>query len=140
TLIYLHSDHLGSVALVTSNIGTIVSQQEFDPWGKVRTGTGNITQTKRNYTGQKLDDTGLLFYNARYYDPSLARFVSADSIVPGIAMGKGGAAASMGYDDKVQLTPLTVDFHEPKFASDLAKENEQVLGKGFWFQLSDDDL
>jgi RHS repeat-associated protein len=36
-----------------------------------------------NFTGQRLDDTGLLFYNARYYDPMLGRFVSADWIVPG---------------------------------------------------------
>jgi RHS repeat-associated protein len=34
-----------------------------------------------NYTGQRKDDTGLLYYHARYYDPSLARFVSPDSIV-----------------------------------------------------------
>jgi len=25
----------------------------------------------------------LLYYHARYYDPALARFISADSIVPG---------------------------------------------------------
>ncbi|GAB4187399.1 MAG: hypothetical protein Fur005_49220 [Roseiflexaceae bacterium] len=39
--------------------------------------------TKKNFTGQYLDDTGLLYYNARYYDPTTARFISADSIVPG---------------------------------------------------------
>ena len=36
-----------------------------------------------NYTGQRCDDTGLLFYNARYYDPAIGRFISADTIVPG---------------------------------------------------------
>ena len=36
-----------------------------------------------NYTGQRYDDTGLLFYNARYYDPAIGRFISADTIVPG---------------------------------------------------------
>jgi RHS repeat-associated protein len=41
-----------------------------------------VPQTKVNYTGQKLDGTGLLYYHARYYDPTLARFVSPDSIVP----------------------------------------------------------
>jgi RHS repeat-associated protein len=55
--------------------------QEFDPWGTVRSGASSATQ--RNYTGQYLDGTGLLFYNARYYDPVLARFISADSIIPG---------------------------------------------------------
>ena len=34
------------------------------------------------FTGQRLDATGLYFYNARYYDPVLGRFVSADTIVP----------------------------------------------------------
>ena len=52
--------------------------QEFDPWGTVRSGASSATL--RNYTGQYLDGTGLLFYNARYYDPVLARFVSPDPI------------------------------------------------------------
>lgn len=35
------------------------------------------------YTGQKLDeDTGLYFYGSRYYDPELARFIQADTVVP----------------------------------------------------------
>jgi RHS repeat-associated protein len=40
-------------------------------------------QTPLNYTGQRLDGTGLLYYHARYYDPILARFISADSVAPG---------------------------------------------------------
>jgi RHS repeat-associated protein len=35
-----------------------------------------------DFTGQRLDGTGLHFYNARYYDSVLGRFVSADTIVP----------------------------------------------------------
>jgi RHS repeat-associated protein len=81
TLVYLHSDHLGSVGASTTSAGGSLSSQEYDPWGKVR--TGGVTQSKYNYTGQKLDDTGLLFYNARYYDPLVGRFTSPDSIVPG---------------------------------------------------------
>ena len=98
-----------------------------------------IGQTTLNYTGQRKDGTGLLFYNARYYDPGLARFVSADSVVPGVADGKGGGAATLGYDDDVELRPLTVDFHEPDFASTVGDENAFTLERGFWFQLNDDD-
>jgi RHS repeat-associated protein len=29
-----------------------------------------------------LDNTGLYYYNARYYDPGIGRFISADTIVP----------------------------------------------------------
>jgi RHS repeat-associated protein len=43
--------------------------------------------SRRNYTGQILDATGLLFYNARYYDPGIGRFLSADTVVPGAPSG-----------------------------------------------------
>ncbi|MFZ1753073.1 MAG: RHS repeat-associated core domain-containing protein [Caldilineaceae bacterium] len=39
-------------------------------------------QTDRTFTGQKADGTGLLYYNARYYDPALGTFLSPDTLVP----------------------------------------------------------
>ncbi|WP_029215371.1 RHS repeat-associated core domain-containing protein [Kallotenue papyrolyticum] len=120
-LIYLHGDHLGSVSLATNASGAVVSRQDFDPWGSIR--SGGISQTALNYTGQRKDGTGLLYYHARYYDPVLARFISADSVVPG---------APDGSMDGVALTPLTVDFHETGFVTELNAENRQ----GFWFQLT----
>ena len=68
-----------SVSMTTSATGTVAQTQEFDPWGAVK--AGGITSVSYNYTGQRLDGTGLLFYNARYYDPQLARFTSADTII-----------------------------------------------------------
>jgi RHS repeat-associated protein len=77
-----------------------------------------------NYTGQRHDETGLLYYNARYYDPALGRFVSADSVVPGAADGSMAGVA---------VKPLTVAFFEPELRTRLQQENQQP----FWFQLSD---
>jgi RHS repeat-associated protein len=37
--------------------------------------------TDKRFTGQRLDNTGLYYYGARYYDPTIGRFISADSIV-----------------------------------------------------------
>jgi RHS repeat-associated protein len=34
------------------------------------------------FTGQRLDDTGLYYYGARYYDAGMGRFISPDTIVP----------------------------------------------------------
>jgi RHS repeat-associated protein len=78
--LYLFSDHLGSVSAATTASGALVGMQHYDPWGRVR--TGGIGLTARTFTGQRLDATGLLYYHARYYDPTLGRFISPDSIVP----------------------------------------------------------
>jgi RHS repeat-associated protein len=137
SLVYLHGDHLGSVALSVNATTGATSSQEFDPWGAVR--TGSVPQTSLNYTGQRKDGTGLLYYHARYYDPALARWTSPDSIVPGAAMGAGGALGTLGQDDTAGLRPLTVDFHEPGMAAALGTEDRLTQQQGFWFQLSDHD-
>jgi hypothetical protein len=36
SVIYLHGDHLGSVSAASDSTGTRISQQEYDPWGKLR--------------------------------------------------------------------------------------------------------
>jgi RHS repeat-associated protein/uncharacterized repeat protein (TIGR01451 family) len=84
-VLYLHSDHLGSVSAVTDANGLLVNKQDFTPWGEIRGGGTGVTQTSLNFTGQRRDSTGLLYYHARYYDPNLGRFLSADSVVPGTA-------------------------------------------------------
>ncbi|MBN2543353.1 RHS repeat-associated core domain-containing protein [bacterium] len=38
--------------------------------------------TDIKFTGQRLDETGLYYYNARYYDATIGRFISPDTIVP----------------------------------------------------------
>jgi RHS repeat-associated protein len=93
---YLFSDHLGSVSAATTASGTLVGMQHYDPWGRVR--TGGIGLTARTFTGQRLDATGLLYYHARYYDPTLGRFISPDSIVPG-----AGALTAAPHDAVAQL-------------------------------------
>ncbi|MDD5702809.1 MAG: hypothetical protein PHU23_12260 [Dehalococcoidales bacterium] len=38
--------------------------------------------TDKLFTGQRLDDTGLYYYGARYYDPTIGGFISPDSTIP----------------------------------------------------------
>ena len=77
---FLTTHNIGC-ATSSSATGVLVAAQTFDPWGAVR--SGGVSSTEFNYTGQRKDaGTGLLFYNARYYDPALARFLSADTIAP----------------------------------------------------------
>jgi RHS repeat-associated protein len=75
-----HTDHLGSSSVITDSTGNKVQETYYFPFGGTRLNTGNVV--KHRYTGQEEDpETGLYYYNARYYDPILARFISADSIV-----------------------------------------------------------
>ena len=79
-LYHLHGDHLGSTSLTTA--GSVVeASRTYYPYGAERSASGTL-QTDRRFTGQKSDATGLLYYNARYYDPTLGTFISPDSLVP----------------------------------------------------------
>nr|MDQ3004853.1 DNRLRE domain-containing protein [Chloroflexota bacterium] len=83
TLNYLLGDHLGSTSLTTSATGTVISELRYKAWGETRYSSGTTT-TKYTYTGQysNVSDFGLMFYNARWYDPALGRFAQPDPIVP----------------------------------------------------------
>jgi RHS repeat-associated protein len=80
TLTYLHADHLGSASLTTNTSRAVVGEMGYFPYGQTRWITGTVA-TDRRYTGQREEaSTGLLDYNARYYDAALGRFVQADTI------------------------------------------------------------
>jgi len=56
---------------------------QYDPYGEVLTSTLPVTLTDRLFTGQRFDSSsGLYYYNARYYDPHLGRFIQPDTLVP----------------------------------------------------------
>ena len=80
---YLHGDHLGSASLTTNASGQKVSEQRYKPYGEVRWTSGPGLPTDKQFTGQTRSSYGTIFMSAREYLPSLGRFLSADSIVPG---------------------------------------------------------
>ena len=58
------------------------AESRYTAFGADRYASGTMPTSYR-YTGQRLDaDTGLYFYNSRYYDPALGRFTQPDTIVP----------------------------------------------------------
>jgi RHS repeat-associated protein len=83
TLFFLLGDHLGSTSLVTFGNGNVVSETRYKAWGEVRYASGT-TPTDYTYTGQMsyTERFGLMFYNARWYDPYLNHMTQPDTIIP----------------------------------------------------------
>jgi RHS repeat-associated protein len=87
---YFHTDHLGSVSVITDENGAVVERLSYDAWGKRRFASGaddpagSITsQSPRGFTGEEqLDTVGLVHLNGRVYDPLVGRMISADPTVP----------------------------------------------------------
>ncbi len=80
---YTHNDHLGSTSVTTDSDGDDLATVKYFPFGGARPDS-DAPNTAKLFTGQRLDQTGLYFYNARYYDATIGRFISADTIVPDI--------------------------------------------------------
>ena len=79
---YFHADHLDSTNVLTDGNGTSEEDLVYYPYGETFTNTGTADVAYK-YTGKERDgSTGLYFYEARYYDAALGRFISADTIVP----------------------------------------------------------
>jgi RHS repeat-associated protein len=72
-------DGLGSTLAVTDAAGSIQTQYSYDAFGNT-TATGAVSSYPYQYAGRENDGTGLYFNRARYYSPSLQRFVSQDPI------------------------------------------------------------
>ena len=79
-LSWLYGDQLGSVSAVVKADGTLISKSLYYPWGSERL-TQGTSPTDYGYTGQKREGD-IYYYNARWYDPQLGRFMQADTIVP----------------------------------------------------------
>ncbi|MCW3083676.1 MAG: hypothetical protein JWP12_1042 [Bacteroidetes bacterium] len=82
---YQLHNHLGSAALELDTNATLISYEEYHPFGTTAYQATNATiksAAKRyRYTGMERDEeTGLEYHNARYYLPWLGRWLSSDPI------------------------------------------------------------
>ncbi len=81
TKTWYHADRLGSIRLMTNAAGAEVKDYDYRPFGEVLSSSGSMSN-ERGFTGQIADaETGLMYFNARYYDANLGRFISADTQV-----------------------------------------------------------
>src|SRR5438876_4805039 len=109
---YYHQDHLGSSSVVThGTTGAVEESLAYYPYGATRTNTSGTTpptDVPYKYTGKEFDSrTGLYFYEARYYDATLGRFISAGTIVPSAADPQSLNRYSYGRNNPLYYTDPT---------------------------------
>jgi RHS repeat-associated protein len=80
-----HHDHLQSMMALSAHEGTILEYAGYDPFGNVAYYSSAPQKPLDNpylkYTGREYDpNTGLYYYRARYYDPTIGRFISEDPL------------------------------------------------------------
>lgn len=74
---FYHNDALGSVVAASDESGQLLWRKDYAPFGEQ---LDSIAEgEKLAYTGKEHDDaTGLTYFGARYYDPTLGRFMGID--------------------------------------------------------------
>lgn len=82
---YQYSNHLGSAALELDANGSIISYEEYHPYGttayQAKNAAIKATAKRYRYTGMERDEeSGLAYHSARYYLPWLGRWGSCDPI------------------------------------------------------------
>ena len=115
TLQYIHQDHLSGTALATSANGSSLGTITYYPYGSTRSGD---VPTDKKFTGQRLDGTGLYYYNARYYDASIGRFISADTIVQSFTNPQALNRYSYVFNNPLRYTDpsgLKVEFENEEY-------------------------
>jgi RHS repeat-associated protein len=84
-LFYYHYDHLGSTSLNTDERGKVYEKTLYFPFGEVWREEGIDVEKDLlgfKFTGKELDqETGYYYFGARYYEPVLSVWMSADPAI-----------------------------------------------------------
>ena len=76
---FLLKDRSGSTRIIVDETESVAARIHYDAYGNVVEHTDATISSRILYTGSEFDaGLGLYYLNARYYDPSLGRFLSAD--------------------------------------------------------------
>ncbi|MDD3280584.1 MAG: RHS repeat-associated core domain-containing protein [Bacteroidales bacterium] len=85
TIRYQYDNHLGSACLELDENASIISYEEYHPFGTTSYRSGRsqteVSLKRYKYCGKERDEeTGLYYYGMRYYAAWICRFVSVDPL------------------------------------------------------------
>jgi RHS repeat-associated protein len=77
---YYGTDYTGSIVGLIDNNNTLADKYGYSPFGVLTDSVSSVQNTLR-YAAREFDGEASLYYDrARYYDPSIGRFISEDPI------------------------------------------------------------
>ncbi|MES2512657.1 MAG: SpvB/TcaC N-terminal domain-containing protein [Bacteroidota bacterium] len=119
TMYYIYNDHLGSINTITDASGNIVTEQNFDAWGRKRNTTywsyNSIGSTPnwlyRGFTGHEhLPQFSLINMNGRLYDPLLSSMLSPDKYNQQPIFTQNYNRYGYAYNNPLKYTDPSGDF------------------------------
>jgi RHS repeat-associated protein len=112
---FYHGDHLGSAQMVSGSTGQVYEHIEYTPYGETWVEQEpTVDQTPFRFTGHEADEeTGLIYFGARYLNPQTGMWLSADP-----AMGEYVPQAGKGADGLPGMGGVfnSVNFHAFAYA------------------------
>jgi len=121
TITYYRNDALGSPVAATDANGAILWKEDYHPYGsRIREESTDSNQVW--YTGKHHEkDIGLTYFGARWYDPTLGRFMAIDPV--GFKQGNIHSHNRYAYANNNPYLFVDPDGNSPlhiiKFAADL---------------------
>lgn len=118
---YITIDNLGTPRVITDQNAGVKGRHDYLPFGEEIAGTvGNRSTTagyppadtlRQKFTGKERDETGLDFFNARYYVAKFGRFMSPDYIEgnPGTFLTSPDVSSALPYASL--LNPQTINLY-----------------------------
>ena len=101
---YLYNGH-GDVIQILDEAGNTVNSYSYDEWGNILSSQEQISNPMK-YAGEYYDEeTGLYYLRARYYDPSIGRFISKDRI-------EGDFSNPMGLNQYAYCVGNPIIYHD----------------------------